>query len=97
MKDNKGAIAIYALLAMLFFLIFVMVAYNAISSKTKTQIETTGVLVDTYKSDSDSTAVYNQMLAGDATIDNVRTADEESVLDDSGKYIAIKGKIYNIP
>lgn len=97
MKDNKGAIAIYALLAMLFFLIFVMVAYNNISSKTKTQIETTGVLVDSYKSDSDSTAVYNQMLAGDASIDDIRTDDEESVLDESGKYIAIKGKIYNIP
>lgn len=97
MKDNKGAIAIYALLAMLFFLIFVMVAYNNISSKTKTQIETTGVLVDSYKSDSASTAVYNQMLAGDASIDDIRTDDEESVLDESGKYIAIKGKIYNIP
>lgn len=97
MRDNKGAIAIYTLLAMLFFLVFVMVAYNNISSKTQTQVETTGVLIESYREDTDSSAILNQMLSGNINSNDVKTDDENSVLDDNGKYIAIDGKIYNIP
>lgn len=97
MRDNKGAIAIFTLLAMLFFLIFVMVGFSNISSKSQTQVETTGVLLDSYRSSSESEAVLDQMMAGDLTDDNIQTDDETSVSDESGSYIAIKGKIYNIP
>lgn len=97
MRDNKGAIAIFTLLAMLFFLIFIMVAYSNIASKAQTQVETTGVLVESYKSDSDSSAILNQMMAGNLESDDIKTDDENSVSNQTGKYIAIDGEIYNIP
>lgn len=97
MRDEKGAIAIFTLLAMLFFLIFVMVGFSNISSKSQTQVETTGVLLDTYISESDSGAILDQIMAGNLSSDNIQTDDENGVSNESGKYIAIKGKIYNIP
>lgn len=97
MRDNKGAIAIFTLLAMLFFLIFIMAAYINIASKTQTQVETTGVLVESYKSDSDSSAILNQMMAGNLESNDIKTNDENSVSNQTGKYIVIDGKIYNIP
>lgn len=97
MRDEKGAIAIFTLLAMLFFLIFVMVGFSNISSKSQTQVETTGVLLDTYISESDSGAILDQTMAGNLSSDNIQTDDENGVSNESGKYIAIKGKIYNIP
>ena len=97
MRDNKGAIAIFTLLAMLFFLIFVMMIYSNISSKAKTQIQTTEVLLDMYTSDTSSSAILEQMLAGELT--DVKTADQEEVAEevsnDSSLYLAIDGKIYN--
>ena len=97
MRNNKGAIAIFTLLAMLFFLIFVMVGFNNISSKSKVQVETTGVLLDSYKSDSNSEAILDEIMAGNLSEDVIKTSDESSVSNNSGKYIAISGKIYKIP
>ena len=99
MRDNKGAIAIFTLLAMLFFLIFVMMIYSNISSKAKAQVETTEILVDAYNSDTSSSAILEQMTAGDVTEAKTKTADQESVVDsvsnDEDLYLAIDGKIYN--
>lgn len=99
MKSNKGAIAIFALLAMLFFLVFVMIAYNNISSKAKTQVETTGVLVDYYKSETLSDDLYNGIVGGDLILEETRTFIEKQEAEKSenkGKYMAIYGKIYKI-
>ena len=97
MRNDKGAIAIFTLLAMLFFLIFVMVGFNNISSKSKVQVETTGVLLDSYKSYSNSEAILDEIMAGNLSEDVIKTSDESSVSNKSGKYIAISGKIYKIP
>ena len=97
MRDNKGAIAIFTLLAMLFFLIFVMMIYSNISSKAKMQVQTTEVLLDMYTSDTSSSAILEQMMAGDLI--DVKTSDQEevaeSVSSDDSLYLAIDGKIYN--
>lgn len=35
MKNERGAISVFALLAMLFFLVFIMAAYNNVVAKTR--------------------------------------------------------------
>ena len=99
MRNNKGAIAVYTLLAMLFFLIFVMMIYNNVSSKAKAQVQTTEVLQEIYVSDTDSSAIVSQMMVGELTDDVIKTEDQENVSDKilSGSilYLAIDGKIYN--
>ena len=71
--------------------------FNNISSKSKVQVETTGVLLDSYKSDSNSEAILDEIMAGNLSEDVIKTSDESSVSNKSGKYIAISGKIYKIP
>lgn len=66
MRDNKGAIAVFTLLAMLFFLIFAMVIYRNIAAKSRTQVETTEVLLDIYNADTDTAAVYEKMTDDEA-------------------------------
>lgn len=100
MKKNNGAISIFALIAMMFFLIFVMAVYNNLSTKSQTQIETTGVLVDLYGSDENARTIYTQYLNGGSS-ENVKpqyfksSAEEDkmSELTDE-EYIFINGKIY---
>ena len=99
MRNNKGAIAVYTLLAMLFFLIFVMMIYNNVSSKAKAQVQTTEVLQEIYVSDTDSSAIVSQMMTGELTDDAIKTEDQENVSDtvsnSTSLYMAIDGKIYN--
>ncbi len=102
MKKNKGAISIFALLSMMFFLIFVMVAYNNVSQKGRTQVETEGVLVDYYKSPVTASEINKAKFAG-----NVQSSDSSKYLketaeqgkvstENSGKYVCSNGKIYKI-
>ena len=65
MSKDKGAISIFALLAMMFFLIFIMVAYNNVMQKGKTQVETESILVDYYKSTQTATEIVSSMNGGD--------------------------------
>ena len=50
--NKKGAISIFALLSMMFFLIFIMAAYSNVMQKGKLQTETQSVLVDVYRQDN---------------------------------------------
>ena len=100
MRSKKGAISMFALLAMLFFLVFVMVAYNNVATKGKTQVETTSVLIDCYKSDTSLEEVYNQMISGNLEDNKIKTnlqSQEAGKEENKGKYMAIDGKVYRIP
>lgn len=95
MKNEKGAISIFTTLACLFFLIFIMVAYRNVSAKARSQVETTEVLVDSYKSDTDSGDIYNTLVTDESV--SGKTVDENSTINSgTSNYIAIDGKIYNI-
>jgi hypothetical protein len=98
MKKDKGAISLFALLAMMFFLIFIMIAYNNVAVKAKTQVETTGVLEDLYSSDETASSIYSQELYGGSLTSSVtgKSSSETSKISSitSGQYIFIKGKIY---
>ena len=100
MKNKKGAISLFALVAMLFFLVFVTVAYNNVTAKSRTQVETTEVLVDVYKSDTNIDDIYNQLLDGNMTAAKVKTAlqnQEFTKEANKGKYMSVDGKLYKIP
>lgn len=107
-KNEKGAISIFALLSMMFFLIFIMVAYNNVTQKGKTQVETEGILVDSYKSTQTAAEIISakdggsiSRSANDATKKaalrqgaerNTLTAENAS----ANKYVSSNGKVYKI-
>ena len=99
MRSKRGAISLFALVAMMFFLIFVMVAYNNIAEKGKNQIETTSVLVDYYKSDTTVDSIYSALVSEDSAKDKVKStlqSQEANKSANNGKYMAINGKVYKI-
>jgi hypothetical protein len=62
MRNDRGAIALFALLAMMFFLIFIMVAYNNIAMKGKTQVETTTLLRSEYDTGETAAEAINRKV-----------------------------------
>lgn len=102
MKMSKGAISIFALLSMMFFLIFIMVAYNNVAQKGKTQVETEGVLVDYYKSVQSASEVTASKDGGTVNSSSKATclrgkAQQDKVASGNvNKYIYSNGKIYKI-
>ena len=95
MKNDRGAISIFALFAMLFFLAFIMVSYNNVQEKGKTQQGTTGVLTEIYDQEQDINAVYSKMYSNTVVDFNtiVKTEEQSNVVN-TAKYIAVDGVIY---
>lgn len=102
MKKNKGAISIFALLAMMFFLIFIMVAYNNVSQKGRTQVETEGLLVNYYKSTQTASDILKSLNGGNVTGSTKTTLLKETTEQGSvtsannGQFVYSNGKIYKI-
>ena len=110
MKNKKGAIGFFALLAMMFFLIFIMVAYNNVSSKSKMQIATDDILLKKYTAIYDSDWYFNDIMNGDIKksdnttyLSKLKSTKERETIEgttidagDSPKYIFLSGKIYKI-
>ena len=102
MKKNKGAISIFALLSMMFFLIFIMVAYNNVAQKGKTQVETEEILVDYYKSAVNATEIVQGLDGGTVTSANKNTILKETeqqnkvITANNGNYVYSNGKIYKV-
>lgn len=95
MKNDRGAISIFALFAMLFFLAFIMVSYNNVQEKGKTQQGTTGVLTEIYDQEQDINAVYSKIYSNTVVDFNtiVKTEEQSNVVN-TAKYIAVDGVIY---
>lgn len=101
-KRNKGAISIFALLSMMFFLIFIMVAYNNVMQKGKTQVETQGILVDYYKKSQTASEITSSKIdSNKVSNDNSNlylkeNAEKEKITGNNGKFVFSNGKIYEI-
>ncbi|MCI8309217.1 MAG: hypothetical protein HFJ45_03220 [Clostridia bacterium] len=100
MRKDKGIISVFALFAMMFFLIFIMISYNNVAIKGKNQIETTGVLVDCYKNDLTAEDILSHSING-GSVSNIdvlykKSNAEKSKVDSlvTGEYIFLHGKIY---
>ena len=102
MEKNKGVISIFALLSMMFFLIFIMVAYNNVAQKGKTQVETEEILVDYYKSPQNATEIVKGLDGGNVTASTNTTLLKEKeqqnqvTTANNGNYIYSNGKVYKI-
>lgn len=100
MKKNNGAISIFALVSMLFFLIFIMVVYNNLSTKGQTQVETTGVLVDLYGSEETASSAFSSRINGGSTENAsplyVKSSSEKSKMNTlvTNESIYLNGKVY---
>ena len=99
MNKRKGAISIFALLSMMFFLIFIMVAYNNVAQKGKTQVETEEILVSYYKSPRTASEVVNALNGGSVANGSKNTAIKGTDLQNKatvGSYVLSNGKYYLI-
>ena len=96
-KMNKGAISIFALLSMMFFLIFIMVAYNNVTQKGKNQVETQEILVRYYKSNRTAADIADAMN-GDKSSKGDTSKLKESAQQgvNAGNYVYSNGKVYLI-
>jgi len=103
MKKNKGVISMFVLLAMMFFLIFITVAYNNVAQKGKTQVETEEILLEYYRSvqgaDGFTNGIY-EGLVNDSSKENLLRGlaqqQKISASGSTGSYIYSNGKIYII-
>lgn len=101
-NTNKGVISIFALLSMMFFLIFIMVAYNNVAQKGKTQIETEEILVEYYHSAQSADDIAVALDGGDifesAKTELLKETAEQNMVNDTNKnkYVYSNGKIYRI-
>ena len=95
MRKENGAISIFVLISMLFFLAFIMVSYNNVQEKGKTQQETTGVLSDMYDTGDDINAVYTQIYTNTSVnLNTVVKTDAQANVVNTANYIAVDGVIY---
>lgn len=103
MKENKGIISVFVLLSMMFFLIFVTVAYNNVMQKGKTQVDSEGILVEYYQTLQEAYKVDIATYGGIVTTSKkdklLKETEQQKVVDfgnDIGNYIYSNGKIYLI-
>ncbi|MFG6318709.1 MAG: hypothetical protein K1W33_02445, partial [Clostridia bacterium] len=62
-KNEKGAISLFVILAMLFFLAFILGAYSIASRRNSAQLETVRETAKIYSSGVDANSLYDSMLA----------------------------------
>ena len=101
MKKNKGVISMFVLLAMMFFLIFITVAYNNVAQKGKTQVETEEILLEYYRSVQGADGITAGLDAGSVNDTSKEellrgSAQQQKVSTQTNKYIYSNGKIYRI-
>lgn len=95
MRKDNGAISVFVIIAMLFFLAFIMVSYSTVQKKAMTQQETTKVLKSVYDEDVDINAIYSQKYSGVVTnLNSVVKTSEQSNVTSTANYIAVDGIIY---
>ena len=63
LKKQSGVISVFAMLSMLFFLLFILGAYLTISRVNKTQKESNKELLKLYSTEVNSQEIYNDKVA----------------------------------
>jgi len=92
MKDNKGFISLYVLLAMLFLLVFSFTTYEIIDSNEKTLAMKNKEVEKIYYKDYEQ--IENSTYASEDEIIPIYNIDEFDMVG-TGNYMQIKDKIYN--
>ena len=95
MRKSNGAISVFVLLAMLFFLTFIMISFSIVQQKGKNQQATTEVLQDIYRSEIDLESMYaSRIVEGETDIESLLKTQEQVDNYSSASYIAVDGVIY---
>ena len=99
MKNQKGAISLFVLLSMLFFLTFMLGAFSLASRRNATQVEALKETQDIYKSGASASDIYDSILVESDTIIPVLTKAQlqkiiEVTQDNSQANYVIDGKLY---
>lgn len=94
LKSQKGAISLFVMLSMLFFLMFMLGAYTIVSRRNQAQIEATTQLRTIYSSSAtDQTSKYNEKFAKTDEVIPISNATEFSLIG-TGNSFSKDGKIY---
>lgn len=92
LKDSKGVVSVFAMLSMLFFLLFIIGAYIGVSRLNKMQKSADKELLKLYSSNIDPQDIYNDMISD---VDEVIPVYEYADLPTrNSRFKAINGKIY---
>ena len=95
LKEEKGSLALFVTIAMLFFMAFLLVLYTATANEQKTQLEITSRIKQTYEKDlTRQDEVYTSLL-GTSEYIPIYTAEQfKKIGSGESVYIAETGKNY---
>lgn len=92
-KNQKGVISVFAMTAMLFFLLFIIGAYMAISRNNRIQKESNKEVLELYSTDVNAQDIYNDIIAYKGEVIPLYTYDQVENIG-SNNFFAIDGKVY---
>lgn len=98
-KNQKGAISLFVLLSMLFFLAFMIGTFSLVSRKNATQMQALKETQEIYKSGANGAVIYDSILSPEDTVIPIATKEQLAKVieitsnDSSAKYM-INGKMY---
>lgn len=92
-NNEKGIISVFTMMAMLFFLVFILGAYMAVSRNNRIQKESNKEVLELYSSDVNPQDIYNDIIAEDLDIIPLYTYDQVNEIG-KNNFFAIDGKIY---
>ena len=98
-KNQKGAISLFVLLSMLFFLTFMLGAFSLVSRRNATQVEALKETQDIYKSGTSAADIYDSILVETDTVIPVLNKEQlEKIIEvsnaNSQANYVIDGKMY---
>lgn len=94
-RKQRGAISLFALLSMLFFLIFLLGVFATISNRNRTQTQTLTEIKEIYNKDAE--LIYWLKIAPKDAIVPIYTKEQLKLIDNgTDTYVEINERIYNI-
>lgn len=95
LKNQKGVISVFAMLAMLFFLLFILGSYLAVSRSNRTQKEANEEVLKIYSTEVNAQDVYDSMITTSYEVVPIYTYEQADCIGNSQVFWAINGKIYD--
>ena len=94
LSSQRGAISLFVMLSMLFFLMFMLGAYTIVSRRNQAQIQATTELRTIYSATAmDQSSKYNEKFVAEDEVIPISNAKEFSLIG-TGNTFSKNGKIY---
>lgn len=94
-KNENGVISVFAMLAMLFFLLFILGSYLAVSRSNRTQKEANEEVLKLYSSEIIAQDVYDSMISNQYEVIPIYTYEQAKEVENDKLFWAINGKVYD--